>query len=126
MQQNNRPVNLDLTQFRFPVAAISSIMHRITGFVLFVTFPIILYALGYGLASETNYLHIQEEWLKHGLIQFGVWMCLWTLGCHFCSGIRHLLLDFGLFESIQGGRYSAWAVIVASLIVAVLAGVWVW
>lgn len=78
------------------------------------------------VSSETNFLHIQEEWLKTPLIQFVVWACLSGLAYHFCAGIRHMLLDFGYFESISGGQISAWVTIIFSIILSVLSGVWVW
>ena len=126
MPQNDRVVNLDLTQFRFPITAIVSITHRVTGVLLFLAFPILLYVLDFSLASEAHYTHVQEEWLQNGFIQFAVWVFLSLLAYHFCAGVRHLLLDFGYFETINGGRYSAFGMLGVTLVLVLLSGVWVW
>lgn len=60
------------------------------------------------------------------LWQFILWAILTSVVYHVLAGVRHLLMDMGIGESLKGGRASAWSVIILSAISAVLLGVWVW
>lgn len=120
-----RPKNLDLTTVSFPVPAISSILHRITGVVLFIAVPILLWMLQKSLDSA-GYAELQAMFTESFLWQFILWAILTSVAYHVIAGVRHLLMDLGIGESLEGGRRGAWAVLFLSVISAVLLGVWVW
>jgi succinate dehydrogenase / fumarate reductase cytochrome b subunit len=99
-QQNvkkDRPVykNIGLAQlikYRLPWAGKVSILHRISGAVLFLMLPFLLYLLDLSLASEMSYQKFQaitgSVFVK--MICLGL---IWAFLHHFCAGIRYLLLD---------------------------------
>jgi len=99
-QQNvkkDRPVykNIGLAQlikYRLPWAGKVSILHRISGAVLFLMLPFLLYLLDQSLASEMSYQKFQaitgSVFVK--IICLGL---IWAFLHHFCAGIRYLLLD---------------------------------
>ncbi|WP_046561002.1 succinate dehydrogenase, cytochrome b556 subunit [Kangiella geojedonensis] len=120
-----RPKNLDLTTVRFPVPAISSILHRITGVVLFIAVPILLWMLQKSFDSA-GYAELQSMFTESFLWQFILWAILTSVAYHVIAGVRHLLMDLGIGESLEGGRRGAWSVLVLSAIAAALLGVWVW
>jgi succinate dehydrogenase / fumarate reductase cytochrome b subunit len=120
-----RPKNLDLTTVSFPVPAISSILHRITGVVLFIAVPILLWMLQKSFDSA-GYAELQAMFTESFLWQFILWAILTSVAYHVIAGVRHLLMDLGVGESLEGGRRGAWSVLVLSAISAVLLGVWVW
>lgn len=120
-----RPKNLDLTTVSFPVPAISSILHRITGVVLFIAVPILLWMLQKSFDSA-GYAELQAMFTESFLWQFILWAVLTSVAYHVIAGVRHLLMDLGIGESLEGGRRGAWSVLVLSAISAVLLGVWVW
>ncbi|GAA4352352.1 succinate dehydrogenase, cytochrome b556 subunit [Kangiella taiwanensis] len=120
-----RPKNLDLTTVSFPVPAISSILHRITGVVLFIAVPILLWMLQKSFDSA-GYAELQAMFTESFLWQFILWAILTSVAYHVIAGVRHLLMDLGIGESLEGGRRGAWSVLVLSGIAAVLLGVWVW
>ncbi|WP_345291445.1 succinate dehydrogenase, cytochrome b556 subunit [Kangiella marina] len=120
-----RPKNLDLTTVRFPVPAISSILHRITGVVLFIAVPILLWMLQKSFDSA-GYAELQAMFTESFLWQFILWAILTSVAFHVIAGVRHLLMDLGIGETLKGGRRGAWSVLVLSAIAAVLLGVWVW
>jgi succinate dehydrogenase / fumarate reductase cytochrome b subunit len=120
-----RPKNLDLTTVSFPVPAISSILHRITGVVLFIAVPILLWMLQKSFDSA-GYAELQAMFTESFLWQFILWAILTSVAYHVIAGVRHLLMDLGIGESLEGGRRGAWSVLVLSAISAVLLGVWVW
>ncbi|AOE49664.1 succinate dehydrogenase, cytochrome b556 subunit [Kangiella sediminilitoris] len=120
-----RPKNLDLTTVSFPVPAISSILHRITGVVLFIAVPILLWMLQKSLDSA-GYAELQAMFSESIVWQFILWAILTSVAYHVIAGVRHLLMDLGIGETLEGGRRGAWAVLLLSVISAVLLGVWVW
>ncbi|WP_223669003.1 succinate dehydrogenase, cytochrome b556 subunit [Kangiella shandongensis] len=120
-----RPKNLDLTTVSFPVPAISSILHRITGVVLFIAVPILLWMLQKSLDSA-GYAELQAMFSESFLWQLILWAILTSVAYHVIAGVRHLLMDLGIGESLKGGRRGAWSVLILSVISAVLLGVWVW
>lgn len=123
--KDNRPVNLDLTKFRFPLPAITSILHRISGVLIFVGTAVLLWMLSESLASAQGFARTAEL-LTAPLTKFVVWVILSGLLYHLIAGIRHLLMDVGIGETLQGGRQGAVMIVVFSVISIVLAGVWVW
>lgn len=54
--KKQRPVNLDLKTIRFPVTAIASILHRVSGVITFVAVGILLWLLGTSLSSPEGFL----------------------------------------------------------------------
>ncbi|MFY9178752.1 MAG: succinate dehydrogenase, cytochrome b556 subunit [Venatoribacter sp.] len=121
----NRPVNLDLLAFQFPLAAKASVVHRAAGIILFVAVAFMLYALDMSLASEQSFADLKGAF-DNGVVKFITWGMLTALGYHFVAGIRHLLMDFGVADTKEGGKTTALLTIVLSAILSVLAGVWVW
>lgn len=125
MKTRERPVNLDLTQFSFPLPALTSITHRITGVILFVGLLFLLYAFNLSLASPAGFAEAVAL-LEAPLGQFITWGLLTALGYHLVAGIKHLFLDFDVGDTLEGARRGAQLTIVASVVLSVLAGVWVW
>lgn len=105
--------------------AIASILHRISGLVLFLLFPIILYYLDLSLGSPHSFatLHTVLSSVTAKLI-------LWVVGAaliyHLLAGIRHLIMDAGYGEHLSSSRHSAIAVIIAAIILTLLLGFWIW
>ncbi|MGH8493657.1 MAG: succinate dehydrogenase, cytochrome b556 subunit [Moraxellaceae bacterium] len=126
--KSNRPVNLSLStvllvNLKSPVA-IASILHRISGVVIFLLIPVLLYILQESLTSETAFQHVKDDILG-GFIGGGlVFIALAGLVYHFIVGSKHLLQDFGIGESLQGGRNFAWAALAASGVFIALAFLW--
>lgn len=120
-----RPVNLDLTTIKFPLPAIVSILHRISGLILFITLPLVLWTLKLSLSSEADYKSVtgvlNQVWIK---VLIG--LALAALVYHLIAGIRHLLMDSGIGESLVAGRLSAKIVFVLFVIIMLLVGVWLW
>ena len=120
-----RPVFLNLFQIKFPPAAIISILHRITGIVMFLYTPFLMWAAHLSLQSGQRFQEINAI-LNHGMTRFFVWIFLAAVLYHVIAGIRHLLMDMGIGESKQGGRIGAYIVLILAVIFAVLAGVWIY
>ena len=117
-----RPVNLNLTTMRFPVTAISSILHRASGFILFLLIPVLLWGFGLSMTQD-GFARLQAG--QHcWIMRFIEWFLLSGLIYHIIAGVRHLCMDAGYFEEKISGRVSAWVVIVLSAILIIVAGGW--
>ena len=120
-----RPVNLSLSTVKFPSTAIVSVLHRLSGLLLFLLLPCILLALKYSLLSDTGFLTVQQV-LYNPVSKVVLWIILAALVHHFFAGIRHLLMDLGLGETLVVSKITAWLVMIISTILFVLIGVWLW
>ncbi len=120
-----RPVNLNLFKFKFPVMAIVSILHRLSGVIIFLAIPAMLYILHQSLISQTSFMSLQNA-LQHIASKILIWVMLSAVLFHLFAGIRHLIMDLGYAESRMGGRISAWTVLSVAFISILLAGVWLW
>ena len=126
--KSTRPVNLSLStvllvNLKSPVA-IASILHRISGVVIFLLIPVLLYVLQESLASEAAFQNVKDNVLG-GVIGGGlVFIALAGLIYHFIVGAKHLVQDFGIGESLQGGRTFAWLALAASVFFIALAFLW--
>jgi succinate dehydrogenase / fumarate reductase, cytochrome b subunit len=123
--KTDRPIYLSLTEFKFPLAAIASITHRITGMLLFVGIAFLLYLLDESLTSAQGLEHAREM-LALPLPKVLLLVIVATLIYHFVAGIKHLFLDFDIGDTIEGGRLAAQLTIVISVVLIGLAGVWLW
>lgn len=120
-----RPINLNLWRLRFPIMAIASILHRISGVIIFLCLPLFLYLLQQSLSSETNFNQL-TVFLAHPIVRLILWGSISAVLYHLFAGIRHLAMDLGFGESLQSGRFTAYFVIILSMITAILSGVWLW
>lgn len=122
---HNRPVHLDLTRMKFPPMAIVSILHRVSGVVLFLLLPFVLYALHASLASQASFSQLLQL-MTSSTVKFLLWLLISAVSFHFIAGIRHLLMDCGLGEGLQSARVTAYGVIVLAGMAAIFVGVWLW
>lgn len=123
--KTERPVYLSPFGFRYPLAAIASITHRITGILLFAAMAYLIWLLGVALASPVGFEHAARV-LETPLAKLVLLVALAALSYHFFAGIRHLVMDFHLWDTMAAGRTSATAVFVLTGLATILAGVWIW
>ncbi|ASK34038.1 succinate dehydrogenase, cytochrome b556 subunit [Alloalcanivorax mobilis] len=122
---DKRPVNLDLTTIKFPVTAIASITHRVTGVAIFVALPILLWMMDRSLASPESFADFKQL-MTSPLLKLVVWAILAALFYHLVAGIRHLIMDTGVGETLEGGRRGASATFIVTAVLILLAGAWIW
>ncbi|MBA3660476.1 MAG: succinate dehydrogenase, cytochrome b556 subunit [Gammaproteobacteria bacterium] len=122
--QRNRPKNLNLLTIHFPIPAIVSLFHRITGFVLFLMIPFSVLLLQHSLSVQ-GFADLQE-WLKQPVIKIILLFLLSPILFHMVAGIRHLLSDIHIGDSLRMGRFSAFATFILTVLLLGLAGIWLW
>lgn len=121
--KDKRPVNLAIHTIVFPVAALASIAHRISGVVLFLGSGGLIYALGYALGSTAQFEQVRA-WLVVPWVRFALFCVLLSWLYHTLAGVRHLLMDLGYGEGLVAGRISASLVFLSTAILAVLLILW--
>jgi succinate dehydrogenase / fumarate reductase cytochrome b subunit len=109
----------DLRNYRLPVPGVVSILHRLSGVLLFLSLPLLLWLLDLSLSSERSFERYQEFF--HGVLARMLLLALgWALLHHVCAGVRYLLLDLHLGTDKQAARSSSWAVFAVSLAITLL------
>lgn len=123
----DRPVNLPLPRLAaaMPVTAVASILHRITGIVLFAGTLFLCYVLDLALADDSGFERAVAI-IGAPLGAFATWAILTSLTYHVVAGVRHLLLDFHVGDSLRAGRIGAWLTIAIAAVAAVGLAVWLW
>lgn len=126
MQKKQRPVNLDLLTFRFPLTAIASILHRISGVITFFTVGVLLWLLGLSISSPEGFIQASDI-VDHFFVKLILWTLFTALFYHLLGGIRHLLMDFGYIEeNLKIGIRSAQVVMVITVLLSIFAGAIIW
>ncbi|KJF96420.1 succinate dehydrogenase cytochrome b556 subunit [Photobacterium angustum] len=120
-----RPVNLDLQTIRFPLTAIASILHRVSGVITFVSLAILLWLLNLSLSSPEGFTSAASV-TDSFFVKFILWGVLTALFYHIVLGVRHLLMDLGYFEEMDTGIASTKVSFAIVAVLAVFAGGLVW
>jgi succinate dehydrogenase / fumarate reductase cytochrome b subunit len=109
------------SSYRWPLGSIVSILHRVSGALLFLLLPFVLYLLQLSLLSETTFAHFQGV-ASHWFVKLILLALIWGYMQHFCAGVRHLFMDVHWALDKSGARKTAVSVIVVSLLLTALAG----
>jgi succinate dehydrogenase / fumarate reductase cytochrome b subunit len=120
MQRAGRPVFLDFTRIRFPVGAVASIGHRISGLALVAALPFGALALERSLADAAAFSALVEA-ARSPWGRLVVALVAWACAHHVLAGIRHLLSDVGVGASLGAARASARVVLAAAVIAGAVA-----
>ncbi|HEY8887741.1 MAG TPA: succinate dehydrogenase, cytochrome b556 subunit [Gallionella sp.] len=120
-----RPKHLALHKIKLPLPGIVSILHRISGLLLFIALPPLLLMLQYSLNSIETYTELMSV-LAHPLVKVMLLGLLWAFLHHFCAGLRYMAVDLHLVRDLAQARNSSKLVIVASLALTVWLGVKLW
>jgi succinate dehydrogenase / fumarate reductase cytochrome b subunit len=123
--KDKRPVNLDIGTIDLPLAALTSITHRVSGVIVFVGIAILLWLFDASLASEEGFNSL-GGFATSFLGKFILWGVLAALAYHMVAGCKHLLMDFGIGETKEAAPIGAKVVIVVSIVLFVVLGVWIW
>ncbi|OGS94387.1 MAG: succinate dehydrogenase, cytochrome b556 subunit [Gallionellales bacterium RIFCSPLOWO2_12_FULL_57_18] len=120
-----RPKHLALHQIKLPLPGIVSILHRISGLLLFFALPLLLLMLQYSLRSIETYTWLLDV-LAHPLPKLILLVLLWAFLHHFCAGLRYLAIDLDYGVKLAQARASSKAVLAVSMILTVWMGVKLW
>ena len=120
--RTKRPVFLDPRHIQLPVGALTSIGHRISGVVLALGIPVVVYLLASSLENERSFAQVASR-LRLAPVKVALVVLVWALSHHVLAGVRHLLSDFDIGSPLQSARRSAWLVNLGGVALAALAAV---
>ncbi len=122
---DKRPVNLDIGTIDLPLPALASITHRITGVILVAGAAVLLWLLDESLASEEGFNTVKTL-ADSFFVKLIVWGVLSALIYHSVAGIKHLIMDLGIGETLEGGQTGARLVLTVSAVLIIMAGAMIW
>ena len=112
-----RYTNIHIAQimhYPLPAAGLVSILHRVSGAMMFLLLPFILYLLDKSLTSEISFNYLQF-YVSHWSVKLAILALSWAYLHHLCGGLRHLVMDAHIGLSKEGARNSARIVFAVSL-----------
>ena len=120
-----RPMHLNLFVMKFPITAISSIGHRISGIWIFICLPFLLLMLQESLANLESFSNISN---KFNNIYYKLFLLSFLIASiyHAIAGIRHIIMDLGFMESKNESKVTSWIVIISSIIIFLFLGFYLW
>ncbi|MFV0302952.1 MAG: succinate dehydrogenase, cytochrome b556 subunit [Paracoccus sp. (in: a-proteobacteria)] len=119
VNRGNRPLSPHLQVYRLPLAAVTSILTRITGHALVAGILLLVWWL-VAAVSSPGYFALVDGILRSW---FGFLVMLgsaWALWYHMLAGIRHLFYDAGMGLEIETAQKSSWAIIVGSVVLTLI------
>ncbi len=119
MTIKQRPKHLNLFKIRFPITAIASILHRISGAMMFLMTPFLIYYFALSLKNPPGFA-AATAWLNSAFMKLVLVLLIWSLIHHLLMGIRFLLIDFDIGIELSRARTSALGVTIAGVIIALL------
>jgi succinate dehydrogenase / fumarate reductase cytochrome b subunit len=120
--------NIDLMSiksYNFPITAISSILHRISGVVLIIAIPLAVVGMNYSLAGPSGY-EGTVTFLVKGWFSVFFWLFLSSVTYHIYAGVRHMIMDMGFGESMKVAKLTSLLVIILGVFSAILWGCYLW
>jgi succinate dehydrogenase / fumarate reductase cytochrome b subunit len=122
LTRDDRPEyrNIHITQiinYRLPLAGIVSILHRISGALLFLTLPFLLWLFHLSLISFNTFATLKGV-VDHWYVKLFLLALVWSIVHHLCAGVRFLLLDVHVGAEKPQSRVGAIWVLGVSLPVA--------
>lgn len=123
---DKRPKHLNLFKISQPLPAVVSILHRISGVLLFFPgIPLLLCGMQMLLQSQQSF-EVLQDYLRNPVIKLMLLFSIWFFLHHLCAGIRHLLLDLHIGITLSQARTGSKLVLVMGIILTALAGWMLW
>ena len=115
MKPCSRPVYLNLFRIHLPLAGWVSILHRMSGALLFLAFPFGVWGLSVSLSDEAGFQRM-AEWLTHPVSKLLLLLLIWAIVHHLLAGLRHLALDVHWGLGRGQSRLNSVAVMVVTML----------
>ena len=119
---------IDAMKYRLPAAGWVSILHRVSGALMFLLLPFVVWLFDVSLTSEISYESFTSAFaagigfVPGWLVKLVVLALIWSYLHHLIAGVRHLWMDATHSVSLKQGSSSAMLTLVLSLVLTVLLG----
>ena len=121
-----RPKNLDLNTIKLPIMGLASILHRISAVIIWVAMIFFLPVLYISLESAEGFNQTKTVLTESFFAQFFLWGFLTAFGYYITGGLKHIIQEFGYFETLEGGARISKVAIGLGICLSVLSGFWIW
>ena len=127
-QYRNLNLFTDVRTYRLPLAGLVSILHRVSGFLMFLLLPFIIWLFDKSISSEISFGQFSAAfsaglWIFPGwFVKLVVLALIWSYLHHLFAGVRHLYLDISHRTTKEFGRQSAVATLVVSFVLTLVLG----
>jgi succinate dehydrogenase / fumarate reductase cytochrome b subunit len=119
----------DATQYRLPPAGWVSILHRVSGLLLIVLMPFVIWLFDTSVTDEVSFDQFRNAFVggigfvPAFIVKLATLVLIWAFLQHFCAGVRHLYMDFTHSVTKEFGRSSALVAIAVSVVLTIAFGV---
>ena len=108
MKDDHRPVNINLIKIKLPISALTSITHRLAGmYIFFITFPLSVFLFYLSISSPESFLNLTNTLIGSFYLSTFVAFSYLVLWYHILTGVRHLIMDMHIGESLEASKYSS-------------------
>ena len=127
IEKDNRPVNLNLLTISLPVIGVASILHRISGFALFICFPLVVWLLHLSLKSAESFTLLKGYIENNVLLKLMAVFIAVGFIYHILAGLKKILGEvFGFGETLKSGQVLSWIVFALSFIFSLCFLIYIW
>ncbi|WP_063369617.1 succinate dehydrogenase, cytochrome b556 subunit [Pseudoalteromonas luteoviolacea] len=124
--RKERPTNLAIQTMALPITAYASILHRVSGVIVWAALVVLLPLLIFAIQSQDNFNTLSVLFTENFLVQFIVWGLLTALGYYCLGTVKHIIQEFGYFEELASGCMISRVAIGLGIVLSVGIGVWIW
>jgi len=114
-----RPKYLNLIRIRLPIPGVVSFAHRVSGVLMFLAIPFMVYLLHLSASGQEGFVQSQNL-LQLPVVKLILLLLAWSIYHHLFAGIRYLLIDVDVGVKKPAARASAMLVFIAGLLAASL------
>ena len=120
---------VDALQYRLPLAGVVSILHRVSGVIMFLLMPFIIWMFDTSVSSEISYSQFTSVFsggagfVPGWFFKLVALVLIWSYLQHFIAGLRHLWMDATHAVSQEFGRQSAVFTLASSLLLTLALGI---
>ena len=127
IEKDNRPVNLNLLTISLPVIGIASILHRISGFALFICFPLVVWLLHLSLQSTESFSLLKGYMENNVILKLMAVFIAAGFIYHILAGLKKILGEiFSFGETLRSGQVLSWIVFALSFICSIWFLIYIW
>jgi succinate dehydrogenase / fumarate reductase, cytochrome b subunit len=119
---------IDAVKYRLPLAGVVSILHRVSGGLMFLLLPLVIWLFDMSVSSEVSFEVFRSAFaagigvVPAWAVKLVVLALIWAYLHHFIAGVRHLWMDATHSVTKEFGRQSAVITLAASVILTLALG----
>ena len=127
IEKDNRPVNLNLLRINLPIIGLVSILHRISGFALFICFPLVVWLLHISLNSTESFDQLNGYLENNTLLKIMIVLIATGFIYHVFAGFKKILGEiFGFGQTLKSGQVLSWLIFALSFTCSFWFLVYIW